>query len=70
MNSKLIYTIVVAVGGALEEGVRNLLRSKGQKKLQLRVDKSAPQSSKKDLTVSNDHVQITLLKDESLDLNN
>ena len=70
MNPKLIYTIVVAVGGALEEGARNLLRSNGQKKLQLRVDKSAPQSSKKDLTVSNDQVQITLLKDECLDLKN
>lgn len=47
MNSKLIYTIVVAVGGALEEGVRNLLRSKGQKNFSFVLINQLPNHQKR-----------------------
>lgn len=68
MNPKLVYTIVVAIVGAGEECVRNVLRSKGQKKLQKRVDLSIPAPIKKDLSVADNHIQLTFLKDDSTDL--
>ena len=68
MNNKIIYTIAAAAAGAIEEGVRNLLRNKGQKKLQEAVNKSSPKPAKVDLTVPNNHVQLTILDDNNIDL--
>ena len=68
MNNKIIYTIATAAAGAIEEGVRNLLRNKGQKKLQEAVNKSSPKPAKVDLTVPNNHVQLTILDDNNIDL--
>ena len=68
MNYKLIFTIIVAVGGALEEGARNLLRSNGQKKLQNRVNETSPTPVKKDLSIAENHVQLSLLNNDSVDL--
>ena len=68
MNNKIIYTIAAAAAGAIEEGARNLLRNKGQKKLQEAVNKSSPKPAKVDLTVPNNHVQLTILDDNNIDL--
>lgn len=68
MNLKLVYTIVVATAGAVEECVRNALRSNGQKKLQKRVNSSIPAPIKKDLSVADNHIQLTILKDNGVDL--
>lgn len=68
MNNKIIYTIAAAAAGAIEEGVRNLLRNKGQKKLQEAVNNSSPKPAKVDLTVPNNHVQLTILDDNNIDL--
>uniref|UniRef100_UPI003FEDD42D hypothetical protein n=1 Tax=Alloprevotella sp. TaxID=1872471 RepID=UPI003FEDD42D len=68
MNNKIIYTIAAAAAGAIEEGVRNLLRNKGQKKLQEAVNNSSPKPTKVDLTVPNNHVQLTILDDNNIDL--
>lgn len=56
MNPKLVYTIVVATACAVEECVRNALRSNGQKKLQKRVNSSIPAPIKKDLSVADNHI--------------
>ena len=68
MNNKIIYTIAAAAAGAIEEGVRNLLRNKGQKKLQEAVNNSSPKPAKVDFTVPNNHVQLTILDDNNIDL--
>ena len=68
MNNKIIYTIAAAAAGAIEEGARNLLRNKGQKKLQEAVNNSSPKPTKVDLTVPNNHVQLTILDDNNIDL--
>lgn len=68
MNHKLVYTVAVAIIGAGEECIRNILRSNGQKKLQKRVNSSVPTSVKKDLLVSDEHIQFTILKDNNVDL--
>ena len=68
MNNKIIYTIAAAAAGAIEEGARNLLRNKGQKKLQEAVNNSSPKPAKVDLTVPNNHVQLTILDDNNIDL--
>lgn len=68
MNPKLLYPIVVAVATAVEEGTRNLLRSNGQKKLQKRVNAESPKPIEKDLSVADDHIQLTILKDNHIDL--
>jgi len=68
MNNKIIYTIAAAAASAIEEGVRNLLRDKGQKKLQEAVNNSSPKPTKVDLTVPNNHVQLTILDDNNIDL--
>lgn len=68
MNPKLVYTIGVVVIGTGEEYVRKLLRKNGEKKLQKRVNASAPAPLKKDLSVADDHIQLTVLKDNNVDL--
>lgn len=68
MNPKLLYPIVVATATAVEEGARNLLRSNGQKKLQKRVNAESPEPIEKDLSVADDHIQLTILKDNHIDL--
>ncbi len=68
MNPKLVYTIVAAAAGAVEEGTRNLLRSKGQKELQKHVDETRPAPIEKDLSVADNHVQLSFLKDDYVDL--
>ena len=70
MNPKLIFTILTAVGGAVEEGARNVLRSKGQKKLQKRVNASAPAPITKDLSVCDNQIRLTFLKETNIDLEN
>lgn len=68
MNPKLLYPIVAAVAAAIEEGTRNLLRNNGQKKLQKRVNAESPKPVEKDLSVADDHIQLTILKDNHIDL--
>lgn len=68
MNSKVLYTIIAAVAGAVEEGSRNIIRSNGQKKLQKQVNSSQPATVSKDLTVSDQDVQLSLLEDDNVDI--
>ena len=70
MNPKLLFTILTAVGGAVEEGTRNLLRSKGQKKLQKRVNASSPAPIIRDLSVCDNQIRLTVLKETNINLEN
>lgn len=62
-----IGTIVVAVGTSLGEVVRRILRRKGQKELQKRVDETAPTPVIMDASIS-DEVQITIADESDIDL--
>lgn len=66
MNSKV--TIISAVTAAVFESLRRKMRSNGQKKLQKAVDESSPKPVKKDLTESDSHVELTIIEDNSIDL--
>lgn len=68
MNPKLLYSIFAAATVAVEEGARHLLRSNGQKKLQKRVNAESPAPIEKNLSVADDHIQLTILKDNHVDL--
>lgn len=68
MNKKWVYTIIVTVTGACEEVIRNEFRRKGQKKLQERVDVSVPAPVKKEKAVDNENIQLTILNDNSVNL--
>lgn len=62
-----IGTIVVSVGASLGEMARRVLRKKGQKELQKRVDETAPTHVIKDVSIS-DEVQITIVDESNFDL--
>lgn len=62
-----IGTIVVAVVAPIEEVARRVLRKKGQKELQKRVDETAPTHVIKDVSIS-DEAQITISDESNLDL--
>ena len=62
-----IGTIVVAVGTSLGEVVRRILRRKGQKELQKRVDETAPAHVIMGVSIS-DEVQITIADESDIDL--
>lgn len=68
MNKKWVYTIIVTVTGACEEVFRNEFRRIGQKKLQERVDASVPAPVKKEKAVDNENIQLTILNDNSVNL--
>ena len=68
MNPKALYSIVAVATAIAEEVARNLLRSNGQKKLQKRVNAESPAPIEKDLSVADDHIQLTILKDNHVDL--
>lgn len=68
MNPKALYSIVAVATAIAEEVARNLLRSNGQKKLQKRVNAESPAPIEKDLSVADDHIQLTILKDNYVDL--
>jgi len=70
MNSKRSYPVltVVAIAIAIEEGVRNLLRNNGQKKLQKRVNAASPTPIEKDLSVADIHIQLTFLENDNVNL--
>lgn len=68
MNKKVLYTIIAAVVGAVEEGSRNIIRRNGQKKLQEQVNSSQPATVSKDLTVADQNVQLSVLEGDNVDI--
>lgn len=68
MNSKRSYPVLTVVAIAIEEGVRNLLRNNGQKKLQKRVNAASPTPIEKDLSVADIHIQLTFLENDNVNL--
>ena len=68
MNPKALYSIVAVATAIAEEVARNLLRSNGQKKLQKRVNAESPAPIEKDLSVADDHIQLTILKEREFDI--
>lgn len=68
MNPNFVKTIVVVVATTIEESARNILRNKGQKKLQKCVDTSRPALIKQDLSVTDDHIQFTILGNDNVNL--
>lgn len=70
MKSKEPHTIIAFAGVALvavEEGIRNFIRSKGQKELQKQVDSSQPATVSKDLTVADQNIQLSVLEGNNVD---
>jgi hypothetical protein len=65
VSSLIIFSGLAA---AAEEGIRRFLRSNGQKKIQNRVNKTRPNPEKKDLSVANNHIQLSFPKDDYVDL--
>ena len=66
----VIGTIIGAVAASIGEGTRHVLRSKGQKKLQERVNASLPAQVNKDLSVEDKNIQLTIFEDNSVNLEN
>lgn len=63
-----IPTVISAGFVFAAEILRRKMRSNGQKKLQKAVDESSPKPVKKDLTESDSHVELTIIEDNSIDL--
>ena len=70
MNTKLRNTLFGTFVMGAEEMGRRMLRAKGQTDLQGKVDASAPKPEHRDLTVSKENVQLTIIDNTNVDLAN
>ena len=66
LNLKTTGKLAFVVAAA--EATRRLARRKGQEKLQKRVNSTKPNPEKKDLSVADNHIQLSFLKDDYVDL--
>lgn len=66
-NHLTVSSLIISAAVAAAEAARRLVRSNGQKELQNRVNKTRPNPEKKDLSVANNHIQLSFLKDDYVD---
>ena len=66
--AKIVGTAATATATAIGEGTRRILRRNGQKKLQEHVDASRPAEVKKDLSIEDKNIQLTILDNNSVNL--
>ena len=67
MKLNLKTTGILAFVAGVAEATRRLVRRKGQEKLQKRVNSTRPNPEKKDLSVADNHIQLSFLKDDYVD---
>lgn len=67
MKPNLKTTGILALVAGVAEATRRLVRRKGQEKLQKRVNSTRPNPEKKDLSVADNHIQLSFLKDDYVD---
>ena len=66
--AKIVGAAATAAATAIGEGTRRALRRNGQKKIQERVNASMPAQVKKDLSVEDKNIQLTILDNNSVNL--
>lgn len=67
MKPNLKTTSILAFLVGVAEATRRFVRRKGQEKLQKRVNSTRPNPENKDLSVADNHIQLSFLKDDYVD---